>query len=206
MYVTHDQVEAMAMGTRIAVMRGGVLQQVGPPQQLYDEPENLFVATFIGSPVMNLVEARIERNGHAVECVLGDQRLRLGGMTAQVAALAAYVGADVALGVRAEHLGDPATGRLDRPRLRGRVQSVELLGAERLVQIELPVTPLALEVDRDTEASVERRSGDAIVTARFDAHARVEPGNHVEVAVTTEWLHFFDLTTGRAIREASRRR
>ena len=200
MYVTHDQVEAMAMGTRIAVMRRGVLQQEGPPQQLYDEPENLFVATFIGSPVMNLVEGRIERNGHSVVCVLGDQRLRLGSMTDPVAALAAYAGGDVAVGIRAEHLGEPATGRLGRPRLHGRVQSVELLGAEQLVRIDLPVKPVALpgvlEVDRN----------DPLMTARFDAHARVKPGDHVEVAVTTEWLHFFDLTTGRAIRAASRRR
>ena len=200
MYVTHDQVEAMAMGSRIAVMRRGVLQQEGPPQQLYDQPENLFVATFIGSPAMNLVEGRIERNGHTVECVLADQRLRLGSMTDSVAALAAYVGADVAVGIRAEHLGDPATGRLDRPRLHGRVESVELLGAEQLVRIDLQVKPVVqpgvLEVDLN----------DALMTARFDAHARVKPGDRVEVAVTTEWLHFFDLTTGRAIRAASRRR
>ena len=75
MYVTHDQVEAMTMGTRIAVMRKGILQQQGPPQALYDRPDNLFVATFIGSPTMNLLQARIEREGDALQCVLGDQRL-----------------------------------------------------------------------------------------------------------------------------------
>ena len=79
MYVTHDQVEAMTMGTRIAVMRGGILQQQGPPQTVYDEPDNLFVATFVGSPGMNLLHGRIERDGDALQCVLGDQRLPVAG-------------------------------------------------------------------------------------------------------------------------------
>jgi multiple sugar transport system ATP-binding protein len=194
MYVTHDQLEAMTMGTRIAVLHAGVLQQEGPPQQIYDDPANVFVATFIGSPMMNLLRGRIERDGHAMHVVLGEQRLPLGSTNGSVGALAGHVGAEVAVGVRAEHIGDPAAGRLDRPRLQGRVRFVELLGSEQLVQIDLPATPVLAG-----EAS-EPKQNNALVTARFDAHARVRPQDPVELAVTTERLHFFDLTNGRAIR------
>jgi multiple sugar transport system ATP-binding protein len=206
MYVTHDQLEAMTMGTRIAVMQAGFLQQQGPPQTLYDEPENLFVATLIGSPVMNLLQGRIERDGDTLQCVLGEQALPLAATNGSAAALAGYAGADVAIGVRSEHLSDPAEDRRDRPRLRGRVRLVESLGAERLVQIELPMKPViadeVLEVARDVDATTgteivrEAKPDKALVTARFDAHARVDPGDLTQVAVTTERLHFFDLASG----------
>jgi multiple sugar transport system ATP-binding protein len=169
LYVTHDQLEAMTMGTRIAVLSAGVLQQAGPPQALYDGPANLFVATFLGSPVMNLLRGRIERDGPALHCALGEQRLPVGGTNGSVEALSAYVGAEVAVGIRAEHVGDPAAGRLDRPRLRGRVRFVELLGAERLVQVELPATHVVVASD-----TVETKPHDALVTARFDAHAAID--------------------------------
>ena len=210
LYVTHDQVEAMTMGTRIAVMRDGVLQQQGPPQVLYDEPDNLFVATFVGSPMMNLLEGRIERDRDALVCVLGDQRLPVAGTNGLAATLGGYVGTDVALGVRPEHLGDPAESPRDHPRLRGRVTFVELLGAERLVQIRLDAKPVAadrlLEVARDVDPTAAEvilgraKSEQALVTARFDAHARVNSGDLAEVAVRTEHVQFFDLATGRAIR------
>jgi multiple sugar transport system ATP-binding protein len=210
MYVTHDQFEAMTMGTRIAVIRAGRLQQCGAPQTVYDEPDNIFVATFIGSPKMNVLQGRIERDGRALHCVLGDQRLPIAGTNGLGTALDAYAGADVAVGVRPEHLGDPAEGPPDRPRLRGQVRFVELLGAERMVQIQLDAKPVVvdqvLEIARDVDAAAaeeilgQARSEQALVTARFDAHARVSPGDLVEVAVRTERLHFFDLTTGRAIR------
>jgi multiple sugar transport system ATP-binding protein len=210
MYVTHDQLEAMTMGTRIAVMRGGFLQQLGPPQTIYDEPDNLFVATFVGSPVMNLLQARVERDGNTLQCVLGDQRLPVAGTNGVAAALARYAGADVAIGIRPEHLNDPAEGPRDRPCLHGRVRFVELLGAERLVRIQLDAKPVVagevLEVARDvdpttaTEILTGAKSEHALVTARFDAHAKIGPGDLAEIAVATERLHYFDLTTGRAIR------
>ena len=111
-YVTHDQVEAMTMGDRVALMRRGVLQQVDTPMNLYNAPANLFVASFIGSPSMNLFEAQLERrNGHLVAQV-GDQFLRLEGR----AELERYVGRKVALGIRPEHLEDAAVaaGRAER--------------------------------------------------------------------------------------------
>src|SRR5262249_55661590 len=95
MYVTHDQVEAMTMGTRSALLRGGPLQQEGPPQTVYDEPDNLFVATLIGSPAMNLLQGRIERDGDTLCCVLGDQRLPVASAGGRSGALSGYVGADI---------------------------------------------------------------------------------------------------------------
>jgi multiple sugar transport system ATP-binding protein len=210
MYVTHDQVEAMTMGTRIAVMRGGFLQQQGPPQTLYDQPDNLFVATLIGSPAMNLLQGKIERDDGTLVCVLGDQRVPVPTTDGLAGALAPYAGTDVAVGMRPEHVGDPAAGPSERPRLRGRVKFVEQLGAERQVQIELNVRPViadeVLEVAKDVDETAlrkildEAKSDQSLVTARFDAHANVDPGDVVEVAVTTERLHYFDLTTGRTIR------
>ena len=190
MYVTHDQVEAMTMGTRIAVLRGGVLQQLGPPQQLYDEPDNLFVAIFIGSPSMSLVGARIERAGKGLECVVGDQRLAIAEANGSAGALAAYAGAVVAVGMRAEHLGE-ADG--SRARLRGRVKFVELLGADRLVQLELGARPVGVD-------GIRKESVPAVVTARFGTRMPLEQGDRTEVAVATDRLLFFDLATGRAIR------
>jgi multiple sugar transport system ATP-binding protein len=188
MYVTHDQVEAMTMGTRIALMREGILQQQGPPQDVYDAPDNLFVATFIGSPAMNLLQGTIERDGDALRCIVGDARLPVVGSET----LASYAGAEVAVGVRPEHLSNPVDCPPDSPRLRGRVRFVEQLGAECMVQIELDVKPVVADeaVARDV----------ALVTARFDAHANPGPGELAEVAVRTERLHYFDLTTGQAIR------
>ena len=190
MYVTHDQVEAMTMGTRIAVLRDGVLQQLGPPQQLYDRPDNLFVAAFIGSPAMSLLEARIERDGNTLQCVLADQRLPIASANESAAALAARVGVNVAVGLRAEHLGE-ADG--SRPGLRGRVKFVELLGADRLIQLELGARPVSLD-------GVPEESVQAVVTARFATRMRLEQGDLVDVGVAADRLHFFDLESGRAIR------
>ena len=208
MYVTHDQVEAMTMGTRIAVMRNGVLQQLGPPQELYDEPGNLFVAAFVGSPAMNLLRGRIERDGNGLAVFVGDTRLPAASGNGG-APLAAYSGADVAVGIRPEHLADPA-GASERPRLAGRVRFVERLGSERLVQFEIDARPvvadelleIAREADGAAASEIPRASerAQAVVTARFEAHAPVEPGDRGEVAVSVERLHFFDLATGAAIR------
>ena len=198
------------MGTRIAVMRGGRLQQCGAPQTVYDEPDNIFVATFIGSPMMNVLQGRIEHDGRALQCVLGDHRLPLADTNGFAPALAGYAGADVGVGLRPEHLGDPAESPSDSPRLRGRVRIVELLGAERLIQIQLGVRSVVvdevLEVARDVDATLAEeilgraKSDQALVTARFDAHTKVDPGDLTEVAVRVDRLHFFDLKTGQAIR------
>ena len=108
-YVTHDQVEAMTMGDRVAVMRKGELQQVAPPQELYDHPANIFVAGFIGSPAMNMLEAQVERGADGVVIVLGDTRLALDDPR-----LAPYVGKSVVVGIRPEDLAGRRDGARDR--------------------------------------------------------------------------------------------
>ena len=107
-YVTHDQVEAMTMGDRVCVLRKGLLQQQGSPDTLYDQPANLFVASFIGSPAMNLVQARLERADGALSAVIGEQRLRVPAAVTARARVEAYVGRELALGIRPE---DPRTLR-----------------------------------------------------------------------------------------------
>src|SRR3954451_22930545 len=144
-YVTHDQVEAMTMGDRVAVMRKGKLQQVDAPQRLYDAPDNLFVAGFIGSPSMNLVQARLERRNRSLECALGEQRLGLAAdATARRPALEGYVGSTIGIGIRPEHLQDAALSA-DAPtdrRLRGTVVTTEALGSELLAHVEVEAEPV----------------------------------------------------------------
>jgi multiple sugar transport system ATP-binding protein len=191
-------------------MRDGVLQQEGPPQQLYDEPDNLFVAAFIGSPAINLLQGRIEQDGGALHCVVGDLRLTVRHTDGSAAALAAHAGADVAVGIRPEHLVDAVAAPADWPRFHGRIKFAELLGAERLLQIELDAKPIVavevLGVARDADEATaseilrESKSGRALAIARFDAHAAGGPGDPVELAVNTSRLQFFHLSTGRAIR------
>ena len=182
-YVTHDQVEAMTMGSRIAVMRKGILQQVGPPEELYDAPRNLFTAGFIGSPGMNLFRARVERDGDSVACVLRDQRLTLPVDGSASRKLLAHIGREIALGIRPEHLSlasDDNHGSLD---LHGQVTLVEALGSERLVHLEVEadavLTEDVLEIARDTDAAaVEKLKSEAAghrvpVVARLDPRASV---------------------------------
>src|SRR5919206_248020 len=135
-YVTHDQVEAMTMGDRVAVMRKGELQQMAEPQKLYDSPKNLFVASFIGSPAMNIFEATVERRDGGLAIKLGDQELAVPQDVAQRRpALAGYTGRALAVGIRPEHLEDASLARNGGGRLRGRVLLTEALGSEILAHV-----------------------------------------------------------------------
>ncbi|HVW88861.1 MAG TPA: sn-glycerol-3-phosphate ABC transporter ATP-binding protein UgpC [Gaiellaceae bacterium] len=201
-YVTHDQVEAMTMGDRVAVMRKGVLQQFDAPQRLYERPANLFVASFIGSPAMNILEGTVERNGDGLGLRVGSAVLPLPDGVARPAAQA------IAVGIRPEALGDARTSP-DRPRVSGRVAAVEALGPEQLVYVEIDGRPVladdVLEGLVDAEAAgelAEIKDADgqrATVVARLDASASVRPDDAIELAVDTRHLHFFDLETGSAI-------
>jgi multiple sugar transport system ATP-binding protein len=201
-YVTHDQVEAMTMGDRVTVLRKGQLQQVDEPQALFDAPANLFVASFIGSPEMNLLEGEIERSGDGIA-------LRLGSNVLPVPAretLASRVGERVAIGIRPEYTA-PATR--DEPRLDARLVVAEPLGSETLLHAEVSVVPVlsqeVLEVVLDTDAAVaadleaaaaDRRSP---FRARFPGTHRGATGDPLSIAVDVERLYFFDLRTGAAI-------
>jgi multiple sugar transport system ATP-binding protein len=208
-YVTHDQVEAMTMGDRVAVLRQGDLQQTDAPQLLYDQPANLFVASFIGSPAMNLVEAEVKRSGGGLACLVGEQELRLADeAVARHPALSAYDGRKVALGLRPETLGD-GVGRRDLPegqRLRASVLLTEALGPEVLVHAELAAPPViheevlegsvALDDAAVADLRSEARERRTRIVARLESGASVRPGETIELAVDTARLHFFDLANG----------
>ena len=211
-YVTHDQVEAMTMGDRVAVMRRGELQQVAPPQELYDRPLNLFVGGFIGSTSMNMLEATLERVNGGLAAVLGSHRLRLEDELVEARpALRDYEGRTLVVGIRPEQFEDAAVAG-DVPasrRLRGEVELREALGAELMVplRIDAPaaVTEEVKELAEDAGATVDDlASGDersSIVVGRFSADSQVREGEAADVAVDTRAIHFFDPETGTAIYE-----
>ena len=187
------------MGNRVAVMRAGVLQQVDTPQRLYDLPANLFVASFVGSPAMNLLEGEVVRTNGGVSCKLGQAELELpaGGSPVE-----RYAGRRVAVGIRPEELSE--AGADARARLTGRVLLVESLGAESLAHLELSATPLDRPELADLAAPSAPLLGEATATvrARLAADTRVRPGDIVDLAVDPRKLYFFDLDSGEAIRAA----
>jgi multiple sugar transport system ATP-binding protein len=209
LYVTHDQVEAMTMADRVAVMRGGVLQQFDTPDEVYAHPDNLFVASFIGSPAMNLVEAVIERAGDVLMCQLGDQTLSLSDtpLTAR-SSLQGRVGSAVAVGIRPEALSLSVSGA--PVALSGNVVVAESLGFETLAHVRIDAAPVshpeifdtAPELDgADTtsaKGAIADASGAAFV-ARLPAGTSLRDGEPVVLAVDAKRLHFFDLHTGSAI-------
>jgi multiple sugar transport system ATP-binding protein len=208
-YVTHDQIEAMTMGDRVAVMRKGVLQQFDAPQHLYDRPANLFVASFIGSPAMNVLEGTLERQGDALVCRIGQAALTLPAeLLAARPSLGEHLGRTIAVGIRPEALNEP--GRReggDGGRLHGRIVAVEALGPEQLAHIEIEARPALVEhvleglVDEEQADDLADiiPEGHAVVVARLDASARVRADDEIELAVDLRRLHFFDLATGEAI-------
>jgi multiple sugar transport system ATP-binding protein len=212
-YVTHDQVEAMTMGDRVAVLRKGELQQCDAPQTLYELPVNLFVASFIGSPAMNLVHARVEADGEKLACLIGAQRLELPGtLMSRMPALRAYAGGSIAVGVRPEHLQDAAFAGRDGAHgaLRGRVVATEQLGSDVLAHVEVEAEPVVtqevLEVAGDADAALaedlrsEAGGRRTTFVCRFAPGTAVRPGDDAHVTVATDKLHFFDLQTEMAVR------
>ena len=200
LYVTHDQTEAMTMGDRVAVLQAGVLQQYDTPRALYDRPANVFVATFIGSPAMNLYEAGLSADGASGSrpaAVLGSQRLDL---PAPVAArVVAYQGRKVIVGIRPEDLV-VSSG----PGLVTEARIVEVLGSEQHVYFWLDATP-ATQAAAAAAATDEPAEAGFLVgsapngMARIDPHTPVKPGARVTFTVDPERLYFFDPDTGQAI-------
>jgi multiple sugar transport system ATP-binding protein len=209
-YVTHDQVEAMTLGDRVAVMRKGVLQQVDHPETLYDRPNNLFVGGFIGSPAMNVLEGSIERNDGELAAVVGNARLPLAEETlSRRPRLSAFEGRPVIVGVRPENLEDSALAPVEWPRMEGTVRLRESLGSEVMVHFEVSaraaVTDEMRELALDAgDASLAQQAGvDATVVGRFDPHSRVRTGEKIEAGVDTRSLHFFDPDTGLGIYDST---
>jgi multiple sugar transport system ATP-binding protein len=209
-YVTHDQVEAMTMGERVAVMRKGELQQVAPPQELYDRPVNLFVGGFIGSPAMNLLEATLERANGGLAVALGSQKLVLDDQCVSGhPALRDYEGETIVVGIRPEQLEDAEIAR-ESPterRLRGEVELREALGSELMVHFTVDAPPALTEdvkeLAEDAGTTAEELGGGdtnkTVVVGRFAPDSKIREGSTAEVAVDTRALHFFDTETGMAI-------
>ena len=209
-YVTHDQIEAMTMGTRVAVMRKGELQQVADPQELYDRPVNLFVGGFIGSPAMNMIEATLERRNGGYSAKVGDESIAIEAEEVKARpGLTAYVGKDIVLGIRPEDIEDAALvpSSPNEQRLRGQVELTEALGSEVMVHFTIKARHATtddvreLAEDVGDERAIEQAADDdsATLVGRFGARSRVRPDQPVEVAVDTRSLHFFDPHTGLGI-------
>jgi multiple sugar transport system ATP-binding protein len=192
-YVTHDQIEAMTMGTRVAVMRNGSVQQCDAPQALYDRPASLFVAAFIGSPSMNLYEAVIGPGARTLR--LGPQQITLSDqVTLARPALASYAGKKVVIGLRPEHLtaADPAGDCV----IEGDVDLVEALGNELLVHFSIDAQRVTTEaVSAEEEQLMTRGAG----VARVDTRTPMKPGERGRFAVDVGRAQFFDAETEQAI-------
>jgi multiple sugar transport system ATP-binding protein len=214
-YVTHDQTEAMTMGDHVAVMRKGELQQMDTPQKLYSDPANLFVASFIGSPSMNIVEAEIARRNGGLVARIVEQELAIPAATQSARpALESYAGRSVAIGIRPEQLEDASVARDGHEaRLRGRVLVTEALGSELLAHVELAGKPVvtdevlegAIELEDAMIDNLTQKARDEQTTfvGRFDASSEVRPDYVIEMTVDTTKLQFFDLETGLAIRDSA---
>ncbi|MFD4637068.1 ABC transporter ATP-binding protein [Lentzea sp. NPDC058436] len=207
-YVTHDQTEAMTLGDRVAVMKSGVLQQVGPPQELYDRPVNLFVAGFIGSPGMNLVAGRltlddddrlwVELNSDALllpESVLHDRP-----------GLRNHVGKDVVVGIRPEDMEDATLVEASEGCILHAVADlVEAMGSDVLVHFPVEAAPVvtddtrALAADTGADDVLPAADGRSVLVGRFSPRTKVYEGQPVAVWVDTSRLHFFDPANGSSI-------
>jgi multiple sugar transport system ATP-binding protein len=206
-FVTHDQVEAMTLGDRVVVLRDGLLQQFDRPQQLYDLPANLFVAEFIGSPSMNLVEAGLERRNGSMVASFGEHRLTLDGQAFEKRPdLRSYDGRRVILGIRPEDLEDAAFASGNASRIAATVDIREDMGSEVFVHFAIGAPPVrqadvaAAVGEEAIEATAEqaRRRGSVFV-ARIDRESSAGEGEPIELAVDTRRLHFFDVESGRGI-------
>ena len=175
-YVTHDQTEAMTLGTRIVVMKDGVVQQIDSPQNLYNKPGNLFVAGFIGSPQMNFFPAKIEKEGDNVVAVVGQSRLNVPVAKAKALVDAGYVGKEVTLGIRPEDIHDSQMFIDASPNtvIESTIKVYELLGAEVFLYFDY---------------------ADTQVTARVDPRTTAKMGDTVKFALDMEKAHFFDKDT-----------
>ncbi|MGH3375776.1 MAG: ABC transporter ATP-binding protein, partial [Actinoallomurus sp.] len=207
-YVTHDQVEAMTLGDRVCVLREGRLQQVDTPQRLFDNPVNLFVAGFIGSPAMNFVGAKLVRDD--------GPRVAFAGLTLPIPAetleakpgLEDYFDRDVILGVRPSDFEDSGHANAEWARLSTKAELTEELGSEINVIFSIDAPPVQHKdaadlaqdaTDGDGGAALPLAADRALWTARVNARARIQPGQDVELAVDNRSLHFFDPETGLAI-------
>jgi multiple sugar transport system ATP-binding protein len=191
-YVTHDQVEAMTLGDRVAVMREGKVQQVDVPGTLYDEPANLFVAAFIGSPAMNLVQATLE-----------SEALRMGSLSIPVDRSRRPRNGRVIAGIRPEAFEDAAFATRELPTIEVDVEVLEGIGSDAYVFFRVDATPVTVEDALSDEAEeattlLAEDAGGAMFTARVDARTRAKVGDRLTLAVDPSRLYYFSPETGES--------
>ena len=200
-YVTHDQTEAMTLGNLVAVLHVGILKQIGPPQEVYDRPADVFVAGFMGSPAMNLVEADLSIDDGRAFVEFAHCRLRLADdAVAKSPGLAARGGAKVVVGIRPEDMEDASLvgGAPDDRRMHAVVEMREAMGPESYVHFSLPAATTAHAQGGDGEATSNGDQGKKFV-ARVNAQTRAAEGDRIELAVDTASMHFFDPDSGSRI-------
>jgi multiple sugar transport system ATP-binding protein len=204
-YVTHDQVEAMTLGDRVAIMREGLLQQVARPQELYDRPRNLFVAEFIGSPAMNLVGADLVRSNGGFIARFGERELHVGErVLATRPALKDFEGKRLILGIRPEDIEDAALAG-GAPGGRGLSASVDIredMGSEVFAHFDVGGKPVRGEDVRAAvgpEASEVAEGKGNVWVARLDRETKAQEQSRIDLVVDTARLHFFDPETGEAV-------
>lgn len=192
-YVTHDQIEAMTMGDRVAVMKDGVLQQVDTPKALYNKPVNAFVAGFIGSPSMNLFEGKISDGN----ILFGNVALKIPeSVFSQSKTLASYHGKPIIFGIRPEDLYDSKLeSGMTYPTIPALIKNLEELGAEHIAHIKID----AVHVDSGDPDVVEELNNAVNTVAKFESRTEVKIGDQIELAIDPEKLHFFDSETHIAI-------
>jgi multiple sugar transport system ATP-binding protein len=211
-YVTHDQVEAMTMGDRVAVMRKGELQQVGPPQVLYDHPVNLFVAGFIGSPAMNLMLSELHSDNGTMTATVGGTTLTVPeSVLAERPDLRGYDDREIVLGVRPEDMEDASLVAESPPgsALSATVELVEALGSDVVIHFSVDAPPAITDdvkelahdvgVEHLERVQQEAEVGKSTVTARLSPRTPARPGDTIQLTVDTTRLHFFDPETGSGI-------
>ena len=206
-YVTHDQVEAMTMGDRVAVIRKGILQQADTPRFLYDKPANLFVAGFIGSPSMNFVYGTVESEGESVYVKFGNDRLRLDqALLKEKPHLADHAGQDLIVGLRPEYfeLADALKHDFDEERtMTASAELVEQLGSEAFFHFHLDtppvVTPDIAELLEDEGSDPSVLGDQTKIVARVDPDKVPAEHQPVKLVVETDKLHFFDKETGEVV-------
>ena len=198
LYVTHDQVEAMTMGDRVAVMKDGILQQIDSPSSLYDSPDNLFVAGFIGAPAMNLREARLDNTAGEWSLEMGEIRIPLArGILEKKRSLAGYEGKNVVIGIRPEAMDDATvTGKKEHPIFSAVTELTEALGSDLLVHFHMD----AKAVDAGDPDALKDLDENPLMIARVDPRSQAKPGEKIEISIDTERMHFFDHETRLAIK------
>jgi multiple sugar transport system ATP-binding protein len=204
-YVTHDQVEAMTLGQRVCVLREGKLQQAGAPQTLFNEPVNLFVAGFIGSPAMNFVTARLVRDGTPALTFAGYRVPVPASTLAARPGLDSYLDRDLILGIRPSDFEDASLADPGWARMQVTADVTEDLGSEIHVLFTIDAPPVEhasitqATGAEDDDAAIPLASGKSLWTARVAARSAVKPGQPIELAADTSRLHFFEPDSGLAI-------